>query len=445
MSTQVDLEYVAELALKEGLKTGCSDVSIIASKSNDSQVRFSNNAITLVNNVRNLTFDVYLAKDRKRIVGTSNNPTDHGVKRFIESLARSCASLPPSDDYVPLPSGPFKYEKHGNFDPKVQDADLIGYVGETIDSGVRAGAFRISGSLNTESTEFMVLTSAGASGRDRQSMMLMNVRAFCEDNASGHGLSCTSYLSDFDPTRAGQSAGDYAKRSLNPRQLREGKYDVIFSSTVVANIMPVVGAASAFAIESGMSFLADKLGQKVGVEYLDIVDQGVPERGLGGRSFDDEGLPTGYNKVISGGVFKTILHNSTTARKFNVTSTGNAGIIMPRANTIEFKGGDVPLEEMIGGTKSGVLITNNWYTRYQNQRTGEYSTVPRDAAFRIEGGRIVEPLYGLRVSDSIPRQLSNIAQISKERNWIKWWEVATPTLAPAMKVIDVSITRAVGS
>ena len=91
------------------------------------------------------------------------------------------------------------------------------------------------------------------------------------------------------------------------------------------------------------------------------------------------------------------------------------------------------------------MITNNWYTRYQNMRTGEYSTVPRDAAFKIESGEIKEPIAGLRVSDSISRQLMNIELMSRSREWIRWWEVSTPTLAPAMMVKGVNITRAVGS
>jgi PmbA protein len=110
-----------------------------------------------------------------------------------------------------------------------------------------------------------------------------------------------------------------------------------------------------------------------------------------------------------------------------------------------FGRGQISLDDMISETKQGLFVTNNWYTRYQNYRTGEYSTVPRDAAFKIEAGELKEPVAGFRISDSIPRQLSNIELISKERTWIKWWEVETPTLAPAMMISDVKITRAVGS
>ncbi len=446
MSEQISQQEVARLALDEALKLGCQDVSVLCAVSNENQVRFANNSITLVNSVRNITLDVYLALAKKRIVGSSYNPTGRGIERFVGNLVRSCRALPESDDYVQLPRGPFSYRTHANFDSKVEDAPIVEFTKEAIDSALDAGAVRASGSLNSDTTDLYILTSGGVNGSDKQSQILLNIRAFADDNSSGHGLSCSSYLSEFHPDRAGRRAGEYAGKSINSGPVSEGLYKVIFTPTVVANIMPVASSASAFAIESGNSFLADKLGQKVAVDQLNIDDEGVFDPGLGGRVFDDEGLPTGTNHIISNGTFQTMLHNSSTAKKFGKDrSTGNAGIIAPRPVTIIFGGGNISLDEMIRETEDGLLVTNNWYTRYQNMRTGDYSTVPRDAAFRIRGGEIKEPVSGFRLSDSVPRQLSNIEMISKDREWIKWWEVSTPTLAPAMMIKDVRVTRAVGS
>jgi PmbA protein len=439
------LEELTELALSEGKSLGCSDVSIIGESSNDSQVRFSNNTVTLVNNVQNVILEIYLAKDKKRILGATYNPSEGGVKKFMGNLLASCLLLPESEEYVPLPSGPFKYQGRGNFDAKIEDAQIADYAGEAIDSGLKAGAKRVSGSLNTSVSEFFIRTSSGSSGMDRQSMMILNVRAFAEDNASGHGLSCASYLSDFEPSKAGFTAGDSAKKALSPNSVSEGEYNIVFSPTVVANILPIAEEASAFSIESGTSILIEKLEERIGVQTLSVDSYGSYPHGLGGRIFDDEGVPTKDTAIVQSGTFRNMLHNSTTARKFGTKTTGNAGIIVPHPFTIVFGRGYVSLDDMIKETKNGLFVTNNWYTRYQNYRTGEYSTVPRDAAFRIEEGELKEPIAGFRICDSIPRQLSNIELISKERKWVKWWEVETPTLAPAMMVSNVRVTRAVGS
>jgi PmbA protein len=173
-------------------------------------------------------------------------------------------------------------------------------------------------------------------------------------------------------------------------------------------------------------------------------DYGVIEGGVDGRGFDDEGFPTRENVIIEEGVLKTYLHNSTTAKKFNTSSTGNAGIIDPHPWNLVVDPGSVSIDDMIREVKKGVMVTNNWYTRFQNLRSGEYSTIPRDAAFLIENGKIKHPVVGLRISDSLPRQLANIIAISKERRWIEWWEVSIPTLAPSMLIKSVMITKALG-
>jgi PmbA protein len=445
MQRVLSTEEITSYAFDYSKKLGCDDVSILGYQIDESQVRFSNNSITLVNNVREITLQVYLTKERRRILGSTFNPTEQGINKFIDNIFTSCRSLPRSEDYVALPKVDTRHDGRANFDERVKDADLVGFVKQAIDSSLGSGAKRVSGSLNTSSLEAFIQTSGGATGKYFSSEMLLNVRAFAEDNASGHGLCCTSYVSDFDPENAGRIAGDYAKRSKDPRTVSEGKYDVIFTPTVIANILPVASSASAFAIESGLSFLPSETEKEIAVKELNVDDYGVYEGGLGGRLFDDEGLPTQHTPIVIQGIFKNMLHNSTTAKKFKSRSTGNAGIISPFPSTVVFGERDSSIDEMIRETKNGILITNNWYTRYQNMRSGEYSTVPRDAAFRIENGEIREPVSGIRISDSIPRQLSNISLISRERQWIKWWEVSTPTLAPAMLIKDVQITKAVGS
>ncbi len=447
MAERARQEEVAHAALDLAKKLGCDDASVISALSNGNQVRFANNSITLVNSVRDITLDVYLAQSRKRIVGSSYNPTEKGIARFVESLFLSLRALPESEDYVPLPTGPFAYKpQHANYDPAVEDAPFVEFAKEAMDSALSSGAVRASGSVNSDVTHLYMVTSGNAKSSDRSSQILLNVRAFADDNSSGQGLSCSSYLSEFHPGKAGSKAGEHAKKALNSKPLAEGDYNVIFTPTVVANILPVASEASAFAIETGNSFLAEKLGQKVAVPQLNVEDRGVYEHGLGGRVFDDEGVPTGSNQILQEGVFKTMLHNSTTAKKFGKDrSTGNAGILSPQPNTIVFSAGDSTLEEMVRDTRNGLFVTNNWYTRYQNIRAGEYSTVPRDAAFKIEAGELKEPVTGFRLSDSIPRQLLNIELLGREREWIKWWEVSTPTLAPAMMIRGVRVTRAVGS
>ncbi|MEM3068420.1 MAG: TldD/PmbA family protein [Nitrososphaerales archaeon] len=442
----MEIIELADLALKEALKLGATDVSSICTKTNENLVRFSNNSITVSKNIKNLELFLYLAKDKKRIMGSSSNPNIEEIKNFTSNLIKACEALSPSPDYTPLPRIETQYLSHGIYDQKLaeDEIDLIEFVEGAIDASLRAGADRVSGSLMTSEENLAILTSGNATGQDKRTKILLNVRAFSGD-ASGHGLSCSSKLENFNPYEAGKEAGEYAKASINPNPWEEGVYDLITLPTVTADIIQHVGSfASAFAVDSGLSFLADKINQKVSVNDFTLRDYGVIEGGLDGRGFDDEGFPTRENVIIEEGVLKTYLHNSTTAKKFNTSSTGNAGIIDPHPWNLAVDPGSVSIDDMIREVKKGVMVTNNWYTRFQNLRSGEYSTIPRDAAFLIENGKIKHPVVGLRISDSLPRQLANIMAISKERRWIEWWEVSIPTLAPSMLIKSVVITKALG-
>ncbi|MCP8309339.1 MAG: TldD/PmbA family protein [archaeon] len=443
----MEIIELVDLALKEALKLGATDISSICSKTNENMIRFSNNSITVNKNIKNLELFLYLAKDNKRIMGSTSNPSIKEIKEFTLNLIKACEELSPSPDYTPLPRIETKYTSHGIYDEKlVEDGmKLIEFVKEAIDAGLEAGANRVSGSLMASEENLAILTSGNATGEDKRTKILLNVRAFSNKEASGHGLSCAARLKDFNPYEAGKEAGEYAKASINPNPWEEGIYDLITLPTVTADIIQHVGSfASAFTVDTGLSFLTDKINQKVSVDNFTLRDYGVIEGGFGGRGFDDEGFPTCENLIIEKGVLKNYLHNSTTAKKFNTSSTGNAGIIDPHPWNLVVDSGDMSTDDIIKEVKRGMMVTNNWYTRFQNMRTGEYSTIPRDAAFLIENGKIKHPIAGLRISDSFPRQLANIIAISKERRWIEWWEVSIPTLAPSMLIKNVTITKALG-
>jgi PmbA protein len=218
----------------------------------------------------------------------------------------------------------------------------------------------------------------------------------------------------------------------------------VLSPTVTADLIQQVGEyASAFWTQSGISFLSESLGTPVAAPSVTLRDIGVGEDTFGGRAFDDEGVPTQATDIIRQGRVTSYLHNSTTAARGHTPSTGNAGVIVPRPWNLTVEPGDLSRAELIGGVKEGFLVTNNWYTRFQDLRQGAYSTIPRDATFYIRGGKIRHAVRGLRLSGSIPANLRAVRGLSRDRQWIRWWEVAIPTLAPWCLVDGVTVTSAV--
>jgi PmbA protein len=424
---------------------GADDYSIQLFYNDEGQARFSNGSLTITNRLLNKEVDVYIAKGRKRILGSLSSMKKESVTAFVEHLFSSLTAGGAESDFPRLPAGPFSYSYNGDFDPQVDHFDLAGNAAIAIEAAEEAGAKRVAGSLSTNHVRLWIRTSTGVDRSEERSRFLLNVRSFTDRDASGHGLSVSTTVKGFDPEGAGRVSGEGSKSCRHPREVEVGDYTVIFNPTVAADIVQRVGqSASAFGVDAGLSFLANQLGKTVAAEDFTLIDHGQIVNGVGSRSFDDEGVPTRSNVLIDRGVLKTYVHNSTTAAKQKAELTGNAGLIEPHVWNLEVAPGDYTLEEMIRETKKGIYVTNNWYTRFQSYATGEYSTLPRDAAWLIEGGELKHPVAGIRISGEIPRQLKSIDALGKERNWVKWWEVEVPTLAPALRIPNVRVTKASG-
>ena len=445
--SKTDLEKLNEAAVSAAKRLGVDDAVALSARGADSMIRFANSSVTVVNRVEEAELTVYLAKDKRRAIASTSNLEGTAVKKFVGDLFSSMKGLPESE-YVPLPDTPSKYAPSRlGFDRKLEELDdeLPSLAKAAIDSAAAAGGKRSAGVINAGKGTVAILTSAGTIGSDSRTAITLNIRSFADNEASGHGLSCSSSLSGFDPKEAGRRAGEGAKRMKDASEPEAGKYSVLLSPTVASNLVETVAAAaSAFSVDAGTSYLAGKLGKKVGSPQFSLTDHGVTEGGLGGRVFDDEGVRTRANKIVEGGDLRGYLHNLTTANKWKTKSTGSAGFVTPHPWNLEIGRGDSSYEEMVREMKRGIILTSNWYTRFKNYRTGEFSTVPRDGAYLVEGGRVVKSLKGMRAGDDLQRMFSAVTMLSREREWIQWWEVDTPTLCPWMLVDGVTITRAYG-
>jgi len=443
----LDLEELNETVIGAAKALGVDDAVALSARGADSMIRFANNSVTVANRVEESELTVYLARRRRRAIASTSNLQPAAVKKFVGDLFSSMRGLPESD-CVSLPDKPVRYSPTSTgYDRRLaslQD-ELPEMAGEAIDAATAAGGKRSAGVIDAGEVTVAILTTSGTRGTDSRTAITLNIRSFAEKEASGHGLSCSSSLSGFDPKEAGRRAGEGARAMRNASEPEVGRYTILLSPTVASNLVETIAAAaSAFAVDAGTSYLVERVGKEVAAPSFNLTDHGVTKGGLGGRVFDDEGIATRSNKIIKNGVLMGYLHNLTTARKWRVKDTGNAGFVTPHPWNLEIAGGDSTYDEMVREMRKGIVLTSNWYTRFKNYRTGEFSTVPRDGAYLVEGGKVVKPLKGMRLGDDLERMFSSVTLLSKHREWIQWWEVDTPTLCPWVLVEGATITRAYG-
>ena len=430
---------------------GVQSVAAGFTRSRERMVRFSNNSITVTNSWLTETPTIYLVSGKKRAACRieEQNPSD--LKGVIEELVKAVKVTPEGDVEFTFPRGPFKYQPvPGIYDTRVAEAEteLIDAVEAGISAAKKEGAVRASGVVASSDWAHYVLTSAGAEGSDKGTGIEMTLRAFAADDASGQGITVATSFQNFKPEEAGRTAGRIAKMAQNPEPGEPGKYNVVFGPSIFANLLNRVGdSASAYAVDQGLSFFRDMLKKKVASDNFTLHDNSHLPNGPGSIALDDEGYPTQETPLIVNGVLETYLHTSYTAAEHKASLTGSATFTAetgtyPTPRNLVLSAGENSLEDLFDKAHEGLYITNNWYTRFQNYQTGDFSTICRDGVFEIRNGSLARPVKGMRLSDNMIRILQSVKALSKEHHWIRWWEVGVPTLTPHVLVENVGITTA---
>lgn len=430
---------IGERVLKGLMEKGMDGAIVLPIKVDRIMIRFSNNKIDVVQNWSIINVDFLCTLRKKRLIGRIGNVTEEGIERALKMALNVDLS---HEEGIEIPRGekfPKKITKE-----KLAEDKMIECVGVAINSALKEGAERVAGVFDGKLISHCILSSNGAEGYDERTSYELNVRAFKKE-MSGQGLGCSSSIKKIDAENVGKEAGWMVKEGREFLSWSEGKHRVLMGPIIAANLIEELAmAASAFYVDVGFSCLANKIGNRVVSNKITIIDDGTLEDGPNSRMFDDEGITTMKNIIIENGMLMNYLHNSKTALKFNVKSTGNAGWIVPHPWNILVNPGEISLEEALEVLKNGIYIVSNWYTRFQNYSTGDFSTICRDGMFLVENGEIKGALKGLRISDNLLRLFSSVVGICKERRWIKWWEVRTPVFTPALIFDEVNITKAQG-
>ncbi|RLG59550.1 hypothetical protein DRN86_04060, partial [Candidatus Geothermarchaeota archaeon] len=356
------LEELLEKALKKAEKQGVEDFSGRGIRETSTIIRFSNNNVTVNNYLDTCKVLIYLGYKGRRITANFENIKEEELIRNLSRIIEKAEKLEPYRHYVSLPRGRVEYEAiPGLYDSELSEIGdkAIDIAEGAINSALDEGAKRISGSLSIKVGKKVLLTSGNRKGEYRYSQIYLNVRAFANEEISGQWNGISTSLRNLNYEEIGRKAGELATKTREHELVKPGKYDVLFSPTVMANFLNALAIeTSAFYVDMGLSAFIDKIGTEVANNKLTVMDDPLMEGNPGGKPFDDEGTPTKKVKIIEKGVLKTFLHNSFTARRYNAELTGHAGIIVPMAHSLIVEAGNIAEDEALKALKEGLYITN---------------------------------------------------------------------------------------
>jgi len=233
------------------------------------------------------------------------------------------------------------------------------------------------------------------------------------------------------PEEIARKAVERAVRQLGPRKVRTQTVPVIFEPTQTAWLMGFLfGCVTGTAVYQRSTFLADRLGQRIGNERVTVVDDALLPGELGSHPFDSDGLPSRRTVVVERGVLKSYLCNTYAARKLGLRSTGSAdgGGIGP-SNFFLQRGGASP-KDIIAGTKKGFLLIRT-LGHGLNSVTGDISR----GAFGlwIEDGAIAYPVSEVTISGNLGRVLEGVEAVGNDL------EFHSPVTGPTLKVAEMTV------
>jgi len=180
--------------------------------------------------------------------------------------------------------------------------------------------------------------------------------------------------------RAGLGAGKIASATLPV--VVEGRC----AGTLLGGFLAALGGRS---LQQGQSFLAGRLGERVGSPAFTLVDDPFIPAGLGSRRYDGDGLPARRRGLVDGGVLRAHLVDWYYSRKLGVepTTGSPSNLVLPAGGrgleaALKDLGRCVLVTEIIGGNA--------------NPTTGDFSA--GIAGSLCEGGRPVRALAEMNIA-----------------------------------------------
>ncbi len=206
----------------------------------------------------------------------------------------------------------------------------------------------------------------------------------------------------------GRRAGERAVARLGARPVATARVPVLFGHDVSAGLLGhFVAAISGGNLYRRASFLLDALGRQVFPDRVVIEEHPHLPRALGSAAFDGDGVATRGKRLVEGGVLQSYLLSVYSARRLELTTTGNAGGV----HNLRISDDGLDFDAMLARLGRGLLVTE-LMGQGVNGVTGDYS---RGAAgFWVEDGAIAHPVQEVTVAGNLAEMFMNLDAIGND-------------------------------
>jgi predicted Zn-dependent protease len=402
------LALVVETAKKDGRANAEAKVDVRRRAS--ANVRFARNEATTSGESDETTVSVSLALGQRHASSSVNQADDASLKALADRVLAMAKLAPEDPERMPV-LGTQTYAQVANgYDEALaamSPGDRAAIASRAIARG-DAAKVQIAGFFERDASEHVMMTSAGLKAHHRSTQAAYTVTARTQDGTgSGWGGREAFRAGDLDDEALATTAIDKAVRSAAAKSVPPGKYTVILEPQAVFELLTfMLGQMSQRSADEGRSFFAGKVGQKI---FSDLVTlKSDPSDPLTpGSPFDGDGLPLATHNWIEAGKVGKLSVSRFWAKKKGLEPTGSPSVH-------RLSGGKAAsIDELVKGTKRGLLVTRFWYNRMLEPQTITVTGLTRDGVFLVENGKVTGPVSNFRYNESPVTMLKNVDALTK--------------------------------
>jgi PmbA protein len=199
---------------------------------------------------------------------------------------------------------------------------------------------------------------------------------------------------------------------------------VIFDPYTAGQFLGVItGVLTAEAVQKGRSLFAGRLGQEVASTALTLWDDGRFPGAPGTSPWDAEGVPTGRTEIITDGVLSSFLYDTTSARREERSSTGNAARAgfrsLPSAapTNFAFDPTGESRDELLRAAGRAFLVQDfHGVHSGANPISGDFSVGA--TGLLVEDGALGQPVKEVTIAAPMLDILKNITAVADDRRWL---------------------------
>ena len=235
---------------------------------------------------------------------------------------------------------------------------------------------------------------------------------------------------------AARAGLEYYTEDRQTRLVKEAVHRAIFQLSAIsppAGEMPVVLAAGPSAIllheaighgleadfnRKNISIFSSKMNQQIANSHVTIVDDGTIENSRGAVNIDDEGNDSQRTVLVENGILRSYLHDSISAKHFQVAPTGSGRrqsfrhTPIPRMRATIMENGPHSPEEIIASVKHGIYCSS-FANGQVNIGGGDFAFYVKQG-YLIEDGKLTQPIKDVNVIGNGPDALSKMDMIGND-------------------------------